>query len=123
MVEAVATRMNGSPLGLFAAVVLLAGLDFFGSVLAKEWAERHNHWLFAAGLLTFVVLFAVYALSLHVAELSTVTFGWIVSLQVGLLLFERLRYAVVLPQGTWVAIAGILLLQAYLVLAPNGSAP
>jgi len=120
MVEAVATRMNGSPMGLFATMVMLAALDFFAAVLAKEWAERHNHWLFVAGLLTFGVLFAVYAASLHVAELSTVTFGWIVSLQVGLLLFERFRYAVVLPQGKWVAVVVILLLQAYLVLAPNG---
>ena len=123
MAEAVAARMNSSPLGLFAAMVMLAGLDFFGAVLAKEWAERHNHWLFAAGLLIFGVLFAVYALSLQVAELSTVTFGWIVSLQVGLLLFERIRYAVALPQGKWLAIAVILLLQAYLVLAPNGQSP
>jgi hypothetical protein len=66
------------------------------------------------------VLFAVYAASLHVAELSTVTFGWIVSLQIGLLLVERFRYAVAIPQGKWVAIVLILLLQAYLVLAPNG---
>jgi hypothetical protein len=120
MAEAFATRMNGSPLGLFAAMAMLAALDFFGAVFAKEWAERHNHWLFAAGLLTFGVLFAVYAASLHVAELSTVTFGWIVSLQVGLLLVERFRYAVAIPQGKWVAIVLILLLQAYLVLAPNG---
>jgi hypothetical protein len=120
MAEAFATRMNGSPLGLFAAMAMLAALDFFGAVFAKEWAERHNHWLFAAGLLTFGLLFAVYAASLHVAELSTVTFGWIVSLQVGLLLVERFRYAVAIPQGKWVAIVLILLLQAYLVLAPNG---
>jgi hypothetical protein len=120
MAEAFATRMNGSPLGLVAAMAMLAALDFFGAVFAKEWAERHNHWLFAAGLLTFGVLFAVYAASLHVAELSTVTFGWIVSLQVGLLLVERFRYAVAIPQGKWVAIVLILLLQAYLVLAPNG---
>jgi hypothetical protein len=43
MAEAFATRMNGSPLGLFAAMAMLAALDFFGAVFAKEWAERHNH--------------------------------------------------------------------------------
>ena len=81
-------------------------------MLAKEWAEERNHWLFA-----------VYAVSLRLAELSTVTFGWIVTLQVGLLLLERIRYAVVLPSGKWVAIVAILVLQAYLILAPNGEAP
>jgi hypothetical protein len=77
----------------------------------------------AGGLLAFGALFTVYAISLKVAELSTVTFGWIVTLQVGLLLLERIRYAVELPNGKWAAIVAILLLQAYLVLAPNGSAP
>src|SRR6266545_2237436 len=85
---------SGSPLLVFAAMVMLAALDFLGTVFAKEWAERHNHWLFAAGLLAFGVLFAVYAVSLHVAELSTVTFGWIVTLQIGLLL---LAYLVLTP--------------------------
>jgi hypothetical protein len=80
---------------VFAAMVMLA-LDFLGTVFAKEWAERHNHWLFAAGLLAFGVLFAVYAVSLHVAELSTVTFGWIVTLQVGLLLLDRIPVATAL---------------------------
>jgi hypothetical protein len=48
-----------------------------------------------------------------------VTFGWIVTLQAGLLL-DRIRYEVVLSQGKWAAIVAILLLQAYLVLTPNG---
>jgi hypothetical protein len=37
-------------------------------------------------------------------------------------LLERLRYEVVLPSGKWAAIAVILALQAYLILAPNGEA-
>ena len=36
----------------------------------EEWAEGRNHWLFAAGLVAFGALFAVYAVSLKVAELS-----------------------------------------------------
>ena len=79
-------RMGGSPLLLVGAMVLLAALDFIGAVLAKEWATERNHWLFAGGLVAFGALFAVYAVSLKVAELSTVTFGWIITLQVGLLL-------------------------------------
>jgi hypothetical protein len=102
------------------AMLALAGLDFAGALFAKEWAEgRHVAWFFG-GLLTFGLLFAVYAASLRVAELSVVTFGWIVFLQVGLLLYERLRYGVELPPGKWAAIAAILALQAYLILAPNG---
>lgn len=102
------------------AMLVLAGLDVVGSIFAKEWAEgRHAGWFFA-GLLCFGILFTVYATSLKVAELSVVTFGWIVFLQVGLLLYERLRYDVELPPAKWAAIAAILALQAYLILAPNG---
>ncbi len=116
-------RSAGSPVELFAAMMGLATLDFVGAVFAKEWALGRSRWVFAAGLLTFALLFAVYALSLRVADLSTVTFGWIVCLQVGLLVFERIRYGVTLPAGKWTAIVAILTLQAYLVLMPNGEAP
>jgi hypothetical protein len=108
--EAVVERMDASPLLLVGAMVMLAALDFLGAVLAKEWAEGRNHRLFAAGLVAFEAL-------------STVTFGWIVTLQVGLLLLERIRYAVELPNGKRAAIVAILVLQAYLILAPNGSSP
>jgi hypothetical protein len=59
---------------------------------------------------------------LRIAEMSTVTFGWIVGLQVAILVIEKLRYGTDLPTGKWVAIVGILCLQAYLVLSPT-SAP
>ena len=42
----------------------IVALDLVGAVLAKEWAEERNHWLFAGGLAAFGALFAVYALSL-----------------------------------------------------------
>jgi hypothetical protein len=102
------------------AMLALAGLDFIGALFAKEWAERQHTGFFLAGLLCFGLLFTVYAASLRVAELSVVTFGWIVFLQVGLLILDRVRYGVELPPGKWVAIAAILVLQAYLILAPNG---
>lgn len=102
-----------------AAMLALAGLDFVGALFAKEWAERQHAGFFLAGLLCFGVLFAVYAASLRVAELSVVTFGWIVFLQVGLLVLDRVRYGVELPPGKWLAISAILVLQAYLILAPN----
>lgn len=104
----------------FGAMLALAGLDFVGTIFAKEWVERQHPTYFVAGLLAFGVLFGVYAASLKVAELSTVTFGWIVVLQVGILILERVRYGVDLPSGKWAAIVAILALQAYLILAPNG---
>ena len=106
----------------FAAMLALAGLDMAGAVLAKEWTLRQHPLWFLAGLLTFGVLFAVYAASLHLAELSVVTMGWIVFLQVGLLAIDSLRYGLSFSPDKWFAIAAILVLQAYLVLAPNGSA-
>lgn len=109
-------------LASFGAMLALAGLDLLGAVFAKEWAERHHAAWFLAGLLSFGALFAVYAASLQVAELSVVTLGWIVFLQVGLLLLDRVRYGVDLPPAKLVAVAVILLLQVYLVLAPNEAA-
>jgi Zn-dependent protease with chaperone function len=101
------------------AMLALAGLVFVGSVFAKEWTERQHFGLFLAGLASFVVLFTVYAFSLKVAELSVVTFGWIVFLQVGLVLLDTIHYGLRLPTGKWVAIVALIVLQAYLILAPN----
>jgi hypothetical protein len=103
------------------AMLALAGLDFVGAIFAKEWAERQHTGLFLAGLLTFGVLFVVYAAVLKVAELSVVTFGWVVFLQIGLLLLDRLRYGVHLSTAKWAAIVAILALQAYLILVPNST--
>lgn len=105
-----------------AAMLTLAGLDFVGAVFAKEWVEERQAGWFLAGLIAFGILFAVYAYSLQYAGLSIVTFGWVVFLQVGLLVYERLRYDVALAPGKWAAIVLILALQAYLILAPNVAA-
>ncbi|MFN8662171.1 MAG: hypothetical protein U0075_09790 [Thermomicrobiales bacterium] len=101
------------------AMIILALFDFVGAVFAKEWADTRQPWWFVAGLATFMGLFCFYAYSLKTAELSIVTIGWVVFLQVGLLLYERFRYGTELPPMKWAAIALILALQAYLVLVPN----
>jgi hypothetical protein len=108
-----------SLLALLGVMVGLAVLDFVGAVLAKEWTLGKGPAWFVGGAVSFLVLFVVYAYGLKIAELSTVTFGWIVGLQVGILLVERLRYGVTLPSGKWAAIVAILALQAYLVLGPG----
>jgi hypothetical protein len=102
------------------AMLILAGLDFTGAIFAKEWAERGRIPMFVLGLASFAILFVVYARILKVAELSTVTIGWVVFLQVGLIAIDALRYDVRLSTGKMVAIGAILVLQGYLVLAPNG---
>jgi hypothetical protein len=101
------------------AMVCLAGLDLLGAVLAKEWAENGNVRALVRGAGAFLVLFWVYASSLRYAELALVTMGWVVMLQVGLVLIDRWRYGVELPTGKWVAIGIVLVAQAYLVLAPT----
>jgi hypothetical protein len=70
----------------------------------------------------FVLLFYVYASSLQYAELTLVTLGWIVLLQVGVVLLDRFRYGQVFGPGKWLAIVLILAAQTYLLLAP-ASAP
>ncbi len=97
----------------------LAGLDLIGAYAAKEWAEQQNTVALGLGALAFLVLFWVYASSLQYAELAVVTMGWIVLLQVGILLIDRFHFGTTLPTGKLVAVVIILTAQGYLVLAPS----
>lgn len=109
-----------TPALLLLAAVLLAVLDMGGALAAKRWADSQSTWWFAGGVLVFALLFWVYGSALQYAELSIVTMGWIVMLQVGLLLVDRVQNDVILSNGQWVAVTGILALQGYLVLASSG---
>jgi hypothetical protein len=102
-------------------MVSLAGLDLAGALFAKEWAQNGSARGLVLGAGVFLVLFWVYASSLRYAELALVTMGWIVMLQIGLVLVDRWRYGVELPTGKWVAIGIVLVAQAYLVLAPSAT--
>lgn len=104
------------------AMLALAGLDLAGAVAAKEWALHRSAIAMVLGLLSFALLFWVYASSLQYAELALVTMGWIVLLQVGLLALDRVRYGVELPAGKWVAVVVLLVAQAYLLIGPSGAA-
>ena len=110
-----------TPVVATAAMVVLALLDGIGAVFAKQWVTTGSRASFAAGMFAFLVLFWVYASSLRYAELSTVTFGWIVLLQVGLLCADHFHYGVHISLDKWLAAAGIVALQAYLLLAPSSS--
>ena len=105
------------------AMVALAGLDLLGAFAAKEWADHRSPVPMLVGLAAFGVLFWVYASSLQYAELALVTMGWIVMLQVGLVVLDRVRYGVELPPGKWVAIVVLLAAQSYLLLAPSVTRP
>jgi hypothetical protein len=107
------------PLVAAIAMVALATIDLLGAVAAKEWVLQRQPSAPVLGLAAFVVLFWVYASALQYAELALVTLGWIVALQVGVLLVDRVRYGVTLPVDRWVAIVVILAAEAYLLLVPG----
>ena len=93
----------------------LALLDFVGAMYAKELAERPRVAAFTLGLLAFVVLFVAYAIVLRFFDLSIVTMGWIVLLQIGLLGLDWQRYGLRLDARQVMAVVVILVLQCYLI--------
>ena len=77
-----------TPLIAAVAMVLLAVVDLASAYVTKEAVVRRSvPWAFA-GVALFVLLFYVYASSLQYAELTLVTLGWIVILQVGVVLLD-----------------------------------
>ncbi len=104
------------------AMLALAALDVAGALAAKQWAATSHVLPLLLGAGAFLVLFWVYASALQYAELALVTMGWIVVLQVGLLLIDRFHFGVQLSAGKWVAAVVILLAQGYLLLGPSGPA-
>ena len=73
-----------------AMIVALGGLDLIGSYCAMRYMDNGHQLWWSAGAIAFLGLFAVYAASLQWAELGTVTLGWIVFVQVGVLLMDRI---------------------------------
>ena len=99
------------------AMAVLAGLD----LLAKEWAEKQSIAAIAFGTIASVALFWFYASSLQYAELAVVTMGWIVLLQVGIVIVDRVHFGTMLSADKIGALIIILVAQGYLVLAPSSS--
>jgi hypothetical protein len=104
------------------AMLALAAVDLLAAVVTKEAVTRRSGWLALSAATLFVVLFWIYASSLQYAELAPVTFGWIVALQIGVVLVDRFHNAVRLPPGAWLAIGVMLLAQAYLIFAVSAPA-
>src|SRR5262245_48462679 len=97
-------------------MVLLAGFDLTGTMLAKEWTVHRALWQLIGGGAAFVALFLVLVWGLRYAEMSLLTLGWIVVLQLAVLMVDRSRYGTQLSIGGWLAVTGILVLQGYLLL-------
>ena len=87
------------PVVVIVCMVVLAALDFLGALAAAEGLARRSNVLLVLGAISFVLLFWFYASSLQYAELAVVTFGWIVLLQISLLLLDRIHYGISLAPG------------------------
>jgi hypothetical protein len=111
-----------TPVVAVIAMVLLAVVDLGGAYATKEAVARRSLPWAIIGVALFVLLFYVYASSLQYAELTLVTLGWIVLLQVGVVLLDRFRYGQVLGPDKWLAIVLIIAAQTYLLLAPTSAA-
>ena len=111
-----------TPVVAAVAMLLLGVVDLAGAYATKEAVVRRSPTWAVAGVALFVLLFYVYASSLQYAELALVTLGWVVALQVGVLLLDQFRYGNALSADKWVAVAVILAAQVYLLLASSGPA-
>lgn len=101
------------------AVIILAALDLAGSYCALRYMQTGHQVWWSAGAVAFIALFAVYCTCLRWAELGTVTLGWIVLLQVGVVTMDWVANGVTLPASKIAAIVAILALMAYVLLAPS----
>jgi hypothetical protein len=99
----------------------LAGVDVAESILAKEWSIRRSPWLLVAGIVASALVFVLFVLAIGYTEMSTVTIGWIVLLQVGLMVTETVRYDVSHSTDRWLAMGAIVCLLAYLVASPSST--
>ena len=101
------------------AMLVLAGLDLVGALLARRWAHGGSLLWFGAGVACFAALFWVYGSSLRYADLIPVTFGWIVALQIGLMLIDSVRSATGVAPGRWIAAVAIVVLEGYLLFSAD----
>lgn len=116
-----AVDILGTPALATVAMVALAALDLLGAYAAKELHLTDKVGWAVLGVGSFGVLFFVYSASLAYAELAVVTMGWIVLLQVGLVVLDRVKFGVSLPPDALVALGIILAAQGYLVFRTSGT--
>jgi hypothetical protein len=99
-----------------AAMVLLAGLDLIGATLARHWATHRSLVALAGGVAVFGLLFVVYGKSLDYAHLTTITLGWFVLLQLGVIVLDAVHGEATLSWDRVTAMVAVLALQGYLTI-------
>jgi hypothetical protein len=100
-------------------IVVLAGIDIAGGIVAKSWALGRSPWVFGAGVVLFVLLFWVYGMSLRHGELSTITIGWVVLVTLADMGLDRFYYDVHFPLSKWIAALAAVALLAYLLVGTD----
>ena len=114
--EVAVTGTHRSVVPVIVVMVALAGLDLIGAMFARSWADHRSIVAMVGGIIAFGLLFVVYGKSLDYVDLSTVTIGWVVLLQVGVMVLDRLD-GVVISMPRLGAVGLILILQAYLTVS------
>ncbi len=104
----------GRQLGIAGFMLALAALDFTGALVAQDFADRRRLSTLVIGSALSVALFVVYAVALRVADLSIVTMGWIVMLQVALIGWDVVRNGLHLSHTQWAAVLAVIGLQVFL---------
>ncbi len=100
-------------------IIVLAGVDIAGGIVAKSWALGRSPWMFAVGIALFALLFWVYGISLRHGELSTITIGWVVLVTLADMGLDRFHYGVHFPTSKWIAALGAVALLAYLLVGTD----
>lgn len=103
------------------AMLALALIDLACAYAAKQWVTTHSGTALLAGIASALLLFWVFASALQYAEMAVVTLGWIVLLQVGVLLLDEIKYGVHHPPRTWAVVASVMVAQGYLVCFPGST--
>jgi energy-converting hydrogenase Eha subunit C len=105
---------------LVAVVAVLAGLDIAGTVALKEAALRREPALAVLGVGLFVALAGCLYIAIALADLTWVSLGWIIAVQVAVVVVDRLRYDVHLSpgQGAALSVAIAALVVACLLPSP-----
>jgi len=113
----------GRQLSVAGLILALAAIDFVGALVAQDYADRRRMSALLLGSVLSVALFVVYAVALRMADLSIVTMGWIVMLQVALIGFDVVRNGLHLGAAQWTAVALVLVAQVFLTVTTEGRSP
>ena len=110
----------GRQLAVVGFMLALAALDFVGALVAQDFADRRKFSTLVVGSALSIALFVVYAVALRLANLSIVTMGWIVMLQVSLIAWDVVRNGLHLSAVQWTAITAVIVLQVFLTATTQG---